>query len=73
MDQYGSGLPYEMNPRTLCSTDGETLYAFAREGSSGPGTVWATPLGEEPDWQPVVEDVSPIPAFGGDVMIFPTE
>jgi hypothetical protein len=46
--------------RFWLSPDGRTLYAFAREGSSGPGTVWATPLGEEPDWQVVVEDVTPI-------------
>jgi len=53
------------------SPDGETLYAFARVGSSDPGTVWATTTGEDPDWQPVVEHVSPVPSFGGGLMIFP--
>ncbi len=50
------------------SPDGETLYAYTSERLSGPGTIWQTPLGEEPDWQPVVEDVTPLP---NPMMFFP--
>ena len=40
----------------ILSPDGETLYATSREQQSGPYGLWATPLGEEPDWQLVEED-----------------
>jgi hypothetical protein len=43
------------------SPDGETLYAYTSERSNGPGTIWSTPLGEESDWQVVVEEVTPLP------------
>jgi hypothetical protein len=43
------------------SPDGKTLYAYTSERPNGPGTIWRTPLGETPDWQVVVEDVTPLP------------
>jgi hypothetical protein len=52
----------------LLSPDGETLYAYTSERLSGPGTVWETPLGASPDWQPGAEGVTPLPT---PMMFFP--
>ena len=40
------------------SPDGTTLYASTSESISGPDDRWATPLGEEPVWELIAEDVS---------------